>query len=462
MMTARTNKFPQDLNLLVSNVYLPIIPVYMTSPVTYDDFINQNGALVNDGGPWSLHKSSGDINCASSQAAWCTDVPNCISCWVDPSASEPYYGTLFIANVSVPMNQYGNPDSLSYDFSYSLNWASNKTPWGYALKPNMFVGDSSFSDTLMADDYEELMHTRQTWGGSTFSHRGSTPVITYNDKSTGYIQIVVALSFPRLSQSSTNYFMKGVTFRIVNSTSTASSLLQSSSRSSASPFSTPLSSIPSDSGLETSSPAASSNGSSAPKRLSPATIAGIVLGPIAIVILLTLFCFHRRNTRWKRDGKVASQYGTDSRTDQESVWKSPFPVSVVTSPSNSDPQNQHDADPFRDPPRPPQPITQQPRNTPRHQYSSSDGAHTSASTADDRARSATVVTPPPAYTPTNLDELQLSFPPKQPRLRCNSPCLSPTIDSHSPTTPPPFSVASSPNDGRPLADVDDPFLSTQV
>ncbi|KAG8817523.1 hypothetical protein FRC19_011306 [Serendipita sp. 401] len=254
--------------------------------------------------------------------------------------------------------------------------------------------------------------------------------------------------------------MKGVTFRIVNSTSTASSLLQSSSGSSASSFSTPLSSIPSDSGLETSTPATSSDGSYAPKRLSPATIAGIVLGPIAIVVILTLFWLHRRNTRWKRDGKVASQYGTDSRTDQESIWKSPFHVSTVTSPSNFYPQNQHDADPFRDPPRPQQAITQQPRNSPHHQYSSSGGAHTSVHTAEDRARSATVVTPPPAYTPTNLVELQ--FPPKQPGLRCNSPCLSPTVDSYSSTTPPPFSVASSPNDERPLADVDDPFLSTQV
>ncbi|KAG8776907.1 hypothetical protein FRC15_011630, partial [Serendipita sp. 397] len=94
-----------------------------------------------------------------------------------------------MANVSVPLIQYDNVNSLEYNFSYSINWASNKISSGYGLVSNLIVGDCSFSDIFYSDDYEELMHIRQTWTGTTFEHSGNATVYTYNNQPTVYIPI---------------------------------------------------------------------------------------------------------------------------------------------------------------------------------------------------------------------------------------------------------------------------------
>ncbi|KAG8844366.1 hypothetical protein FRB91_002669 [Serendipita sp. 411] len=372
----------------------------MSSPVAYYDFVNQNGAFVSDGGPWSMDKSSKDINCGTSQIAWCKDVTNCLSCWVFPSASESIYSVSFMANVSVPLIQYDNVNSLEYNFSYSINWASNKISSGYGLVSNLIVGDCSFSDIFYSDDYEELMHIRQTWAGTTFEHSGNATVYTYNNQPTVYIPIRVDLSFPWRPSAYINYYMKGATFRILSP-----SLLQSTNESSShttsnsalmtsSSNSPPVSSLSNSASMPSLSNQTSASSLSISNRLSPAAIPGIVLGATTAIVLLILFWLYRRRLQRKRDGRVPSPY---------SAWKSSYPVSVIPPLSNAGPRKQHGADPFQDPPRPIQAVTHELQTIPHDSGGALASSNPQRNIVGDRA-SNSAPTPPPAYTSNHEDE----------------------------------------------------------
>ncbi|KAG8784637.1 hypothetical protein FRC20_001076 [Serendipita sp. 405] len=358
----------------------------MPSPVAYSDFLNQNGALVNDGGPWAFTRSSTDVNCGTSEREWCKDVPHCLECWVFPSASLSSYSVTFNVNLSVPMNQYGNADSLDYDFSYQVDWASTITPRGTSLTSTSTVGSNSFSSDFAADNHDELLYTRQTWVGDPFSHSGNTPVVKYGGQM-GYIDLSVGLTFPRKTSDYINYYMKGYKFRITTPTSVveapAASNTNSPSPSSSSSVSTTssaptslssgtntsLASLPntlapdvgtsqsSDSGGGASVASSSSNNNPAPsKKVSTAAIAGGVLGAVALLsALIFFFLFHRRRKQRREEEMKRAVY---LGADRQNFWVSPnsMPdamVKPIPTTNINDPPNQHGINPFMIPSQPP-------------------------------------------------------------------------------------------------------------
>ncbi|KAG8832977.1 hypothetical protein FRC18_004333 [Serendipita sp. 400] len=359
----------------------------MPLPVTYSDFLNQNGALVNDGGPWTFTRSSGDVNCGTSEREWCSDVPHCLECWVFPSASLSAYTVTFSVNISVPMNQYGNADSLDYESSYQVDWASDSTTRGTILKSTSTVGTDSFSNNFPADDHSELMDTRQTWVGDPFRHSGKTAVVQNGDR-TGYISLSVGLTFPKEKAPYINYYMKGYKFKITTptsvveipaastpnssspslspvSTSSASISLSSASTTSLS-SSLPHTSAPdantsqsSDSGGGGSVTSSSSSDVPAPSsKVSTAAIVGGVMGTVAFLsALVFFFLLYRRQGRRREEGQEKAMFRD---ADGQIVWVSPNPKpNTLPEPmptTNSDgPFNQHGINSFVTHSRPPNP-----------------------------------------------------------------------------------------------------------
>ncbi|KAG8758707.1 hypothetical protein FRC14_007551 [Serendipita sp. 396] len=352
----------------------------MPLPVAYNDFLGQNGAFVNEGGPWSFTRSSGDLNCKTSESAWCRDVPHCLECYLYPSASLSSYTIAFSVNVSVSMNQYGNAESLDYDFSYQINWASSKTARGTPLTSTSIVGTTSFSDNFAADDHEELLHTRQTWVGDPFSHSGNTPVVKDEDQM-GYIPLMVRLTFPREPSAYINTSMKSYKFRITTPTSVVeapvASVPNSPSSNPSSPVSTSsstsmslssvttasLSSLPytlaldaytsqsSDSGWGPSVASSPSNNNRGPSnKVSKAAVAGGVMGAIALLsaFIIGFVLYRRRKLTLTEEKEKVIRIDAD----QQSFWVSPNsrPATNINVPAN-----QHGVDPFVTPSHSPKP-----------------------------------------------------------------------------------------------------------
>ncbi|KAG8796057.1 hypothetical protein FRC17_008043, partial [Serendipita sp. 399] len=123
--------------------------------------------------------------------------------------------------------------ALIDEFSYSVNWASRLVAPGYPLTSRVHIGDGAFLDDFAADNHTEL-HALQRWGGSTFTHSGSTTTFSYGDPSMGYLGIVVGLTFPYSPTSYAEYYMKHATFKITTPLSGATSGTQSTSGTSTS------------------------------------------------------------------------------------------------------------------------------------------------------------------------------------------------------------------------------------
>ncbi|KAG9030158.1 hypothetical protein FS842_004470, partial [Serendipita sp. 407] len=164
------------------------------------------------------------------------------------------------------MNQYGNAESLDYDFSYQINWASSKTARGTPLTSTSIVGTTSFSDNFAADDHEELLHTRQTWVGDPFSHSGNTPVVKDEDQM-GYIPLMVRLTFPREPSAYINTSMKSYKFRITTPTSVVEA---------------PVASVPNSPSSNPSSPVSTSSSTS--MSLSSVTTASLSSLPYTLAL----------------------------------------------------------------------------------------------------------------------------------------------------------------------------------
>ncbi|KAG8857171.1 hypothetical protein FRB91_011647 [Serendipita sp. 411] len=204
----------------------------MSSPVTYNDFINQNGATTSGGGVWTVDATSKEAICLSVQPFRCRDVTYCISCLTLEWATQTSYTVKFKANVSVPMSQYQNADTLYYDWSYMVAWAADEVPRGLSLTANSYIGDSSYVDTFVSDNMTEMLTTRQTWLGDPFVHSGSTSVAKYGDPTIGYIPITIEVTYPRLPDTSVDYMMKAPNFKITGTTPPATTISASNSTSS--------------------------------------------------------------------------------------------------------------------------------------------------------------------------------------------------------------------------------------
>ncbi|KAG8806811.1 hypothetical protein FRC17_004802 [Serendipita sp. 399] len=278
----------------------------MPSPVPYSRFITQNGASVTQDGPWTVTKSSSEIECRS--------------------ALEPSYNIKFEVNVSIPANLIGNSNTITYDWTYNAAFGSGVKPRGTSLSISSYVGYNSYVDSIPSDDLDELIATRQTWINSPFSHSGSTSVVQYGDPTTGYVSIIIDFSFSRELNSDVDYFMKGASFRLTNgpasttSISTTTSTTHTSSHLSlnSSSISSAGNSARSSSQIASGTPIISVGGdgqtysivggvtvghssysdSATSKRIP--TIVGAVIGAALILSTLLFFWFRARRKRYQQ------------------------------------------------------------------------------------------------------------------------------------------------------------------
>ncbi|KAG9022279.1 hypothetical protein FS842_006218 [Serendipita sp. 407] len=123
----------------------------MSISVPYADFQNARGLLAENGGPWRTELST-DSFCFSSSAGFCRDV-GCMMCNVYVYSSMRTFTNKIFVNISVPMAQYGNANSLDFTFGYSLDWMSDKTAAGTPLSSRLTVGSASFTDNFVSVQY---------------------------------------------------------------------------------------------------------------------------------------------------------------------------------------------------------------------------------------------------------------------------------------------------------------------
>ncbi|KAG8793629.1 hypothetical protein FRC16_010878 [Serendipita sp. 398] len=439
----------------------------MPLAIPYSDFQHQSGTLVNGGGPWNVYTSGEDVNCGSSQAPWCKDAGNCLFCWILPTSSKDDYTVWFTVNVSVPMEQYGNVDSLSYEFSYSVDWASSKIARGYPLTSYLLVGRNNFSDSFLADDYEELLHTRQTWAGEPLRYSGTTDLDKYRDQSTGYINIHTYMMFPGGPSANINYYMKGATLKITTPTSETqlpSPISSGSSTSSTSlsqsmpnalstspsflpttlvPYHTPGLSEPGGDASSTSIPSTSSSVSSPTEKMPPVAIAGIALGAVAVIgIFIFLFLCYRRTRQRGEEGDNIPLRGTASVVDQPRFWATPNSGSNTLALPYIVPPNQQSAETLQSSLRPSSnSIPQQVQDQTQSRHHNVDETYPGANLQRGISVLGTQLemeVPPPAYTAHGTPAADAPLY-DQPLIVCNPPS-SPSMTESGPTVTYPSSL----------------------
>ncbi|KAG8809611.1 hypothetical protein FRC19_005124, partial [Serendipita sp. 401] len=125
----------------------------MSTPIPYSDFQTPFNALAQDGGSWVVQQSAREVVCHSATNKGCF-TQGCVTCTIlNGAASSPSYTLRYIANVSVPMSQYGNANSLDYSFSYYLIWTSSEVAAGLLLSTKLTVGSSSNTDSFASVDH---------------------------------------------------------------------------------------------------------------------------------------------------------------------------------------------------------------------------------------------------------------------------------------------------------------------
>ncbi|KAG8807694.1 hypothetical protein FRC17_004313 [Serendipita sp. 399] len=336
----------------------------MSTTVLYNDFLSPNGALTAQGGPWRFEGSSQDIMCWSTRTPFCNDYGQCIVCQFAASADPPPYRTKYLVNISVPMAQYGNANTLDYTFAYNLNWAAHETPAGSPLSSVVTVGSSRDTDNFGASDassllqsptssslgrsffllYEPLEKLKDPFAGAPFTHSGTTSVLKSPDGNMGYVPITIDFAFNRINGPDCNWYMKGAAFRITTlpSSSTRSASSVSGSASSLSASSSPSlsltgtvsGSIVALSGVPVPSISQDSNsiggGGTDPGRLDPSPtrrrlpigiIIGAVIGGIALLCLFTVLLsliYKKKLRELKRRDQELLMGHTGSNTNGES------------------------------------------------------------------------------------------------------------------------------------------------
>ncbi|KAG8765696.1 hypothetical protein FRC15_006831, partial [Serendipita sp. 397] len=129
----------------------------------YADFQNARGLLVENGGPWRTELST-DSFCFSSSVGFCQDV-GCMMCNVYVYSSMRTFSNKIFVNISVPMAQYGNANSLDF---------------------------------------------------------GTTSVTKSSDGTVGYIPVTIDFTFTREANSLLDWWMKGLGFQITTQTTPVS------------------------------------------------------------------------------------------------------------------------------------------------------------------------------------------------------------------------------------------------
>ncbi|KAG8837174.1 hypothetical protein FS842_005659 [Serendipita sp. 407] len=169
----------------------------MSTPIPYSDFQTPFNALAQDGGSWVVQQSAREVVCHSATNKGCF-TQGCVTCTIlNGAASSPSYTLRYIANVSVPMSQYGNANSLDYSFSYYLIWTSSEVAAGLLLSTKLTVGSSSNTDSFASVDHVWLWDSVNPVIGDPFSHTGTTSLLKSVDRNTAYIPIIIDFSFAR-------------------------------------------------------------------------------------------------------------------------------------------------------------------------------------------------------------------------------------------------------------------------
>lgn len=260
--------------------------------ISYQDFQTSNGAFANDGGPWMVYRSYlDDINCGARQDAWCRDYAYCLACWVFPSSSQPSYTVSLFTNISFELDRFGNASQLDYEWKYAPWWGSSKSEVGSDLVMKSAVGDQQYTDTLKVGNWSLLQGTGQGWDGTPFSHTGTAALLTNAEKTVGYLQVAINVTFPRQPAEYINYYVKGASLKITT------------------PTTTPL-------------PPGNTPGSPPAAKSNTGAIVGAVLGAVAMIILAVIgfLIFRRRQKR--QEGQLHDDAAPSRRS---ALHPTPFP-----------------------------------------------------------------------------------------------------------------------------------------
>ncbi|KAG8771081.1 hypothetical protein FRC20_002230 [Serendipita sp. 405] len=329
----------------------------MSISVPYAEFQNARGLLAENGGPWRTELST-DSFCFSSSAGYCQDV-GCITCNAYVYSSMRTFSNKIFVNISVPMAQYGNANSLDFTFGYSLDWMSDKTTAGTPLSSRLTVGSTSFTDNFVSIQY----YPEPSLGGNPFSHSGTTSVAKSSDGTVGYIPITINFTFTREADSLLDWWMKALGFQIttqtspgsvtsaVSSTVSSSSTINGSSQTSGARSSSlsnvalpgiSQSSTASDiSGVSVSSASLPNSGPSVTNNKSTSAIVGgvvggfVLLGALAILFLLLykrkMRRLEQKHSIWKNKERNAGFEHLGGGEDQ--LMRTPFSEGFPPSPS---------------------------------------------------------------------------------------------------------------------------------
>ncbi|KAG8805762.1 hypothetical protein FRC18_006497, partial [Serendipita sp. 400] len=195
----------------------------MSISTPYSDFQAPNTVLAEEGGPWRTPASTSDLFCwTGSKSGFCSPY-GCIPCTYKAASVILSFNVKYIANVSLPLSQYGNPDYVDYTFDYNLNWASDKTAAGAPLSARVSVGDSSSIENFGASDHAWLWYSNAATLGDPFHHAGTTSLLKSADGLTGYIPIIIDFSFTRQIGSDCHWYFIGGNFRITPKATTGNS-----------------------------------------------------------------------------------------------------------------------------------------------------------------------------------------------------------------------------------------------
>ncbi|KAG8800985.1 hypothetical protein FRC16_001530 [Serendipita sp. 398] len=304
----------------------------MSITVPYSAFQNPDNTLSENGGSWVIQRSSNELYCYSGSRTGGCASQGCLTCTILEGAVASSYNLKYIVNVSIPMSQYGNVNSLDYNFAYHFKWTSDQVDAGRPLSTQLNVGTSSNTDNFISSDHAALWFTDNPVLGDPFSHSGTTSLLKSADGATAYIPITVDFSFSR-PPGLCMWYLVARTFRITTLTSggtspssgsnssigASSSVLGSNSLSptgSVTSISGPMPLLPLSSmtvpgfspqtsyahdngGSTSSSPSDSDSTRNAPT----ATIVGGVIGGISllgIVVLVILLLYKRKQRRLRR------------------------------------------------------------------------------------------------------------------------------------------------------------------
>ncbi|KAG8829848.1 hypothetical protein FRC17_005907 [Serendipita sp. 399] len=291
----------------------------MSISVSYNDFQTPNGALTSEGGPWRVVTSSSELYCWTARTTFCNDYGRCVACQINYASTSLSYNTKYLVNISIPMSQYGNVDTLDYTFAYNLNWASDQIAAGTPLSNTVTVGSSRNTNNFAASDPGWLLHSSSTTSlGDPFTHSGTTSISKSADGNTGYIPITIDFSFTRTAGADCNWYMKGAVFHITNPASSAAGSSSPSATGTVAQVSGASSSLsvlalPAISQQSNSEggdaavgtlPSSSASNSASVSSVPIGAIVGGVLGGMALlgVFSLLLFLLYRKKVRELKRG----------------------------------------------------------------------------------------------------------------------------------------------------------------